>query len=97
MGHDDIGKDLAGLNAIEADVGIHGGFYAAVTEKLPHKLVLARPLFKNDSAGGMPELVDGHLKSSGLVDASDDLPTERYFLLRAFPLPGKQIVLIAVS
>lgn len=94
MFHDDLAEDLARLDVLQANIGIDRGLHVAVTQKLPDEFVRARPPLKNQSTGGMAELVHRHPKARRLVDSLGDLAAERDFAFSAPALPREQPVLV---
>jgi hypothetical protein len=56
-----VRKDLAGLDRFHSGIAPHRHCNRAVAENLSNEFNLARPIFEDDRAGGVPELMNGHL------------------------------------
>src|SRR5215813_11291307 len=97
MLHDDLAEDFARVDVFQPDIGVDGGLHVAVTEKLSDELVLARAGLENESACGVPELMNRHPQPGGLINPVFDLAAEQAASLGASALPREQPVIVAAT
>jgi hypothetical protein len=60
----DVGKDFARLRGLEVQIEVDGRLHALVAQNVPHELVFARPVFEEERARRMSELVHGDTSRS---------------------------------
>ena len=83
---DHFAEDRARLDALQADIGVDRSLHAAVREQLSQQFIFTGPMFEDDGAGSMPELVHRYPQSGCLVNSISDLAAEADFLLGAASL-----------
>jgi len=76
LSHHHFGEDFTRLDRLKSDVTPHCGPNAPMAQNLSDEFKLARSVFEDDGAGGMPELMDRHFQSGRFLDVPANLDAE---------------------
>ena len=72
----DVGKDLARLCGLQAQVELLRRLDAFVTENTPDQFVFSGHMLEDQRTSSVPELMNGNAQSRRLLNLVDDLRAE---------------------